>query len=100
MFNKDEPKSLAHNNKIENSIWSRKNSVGVQHQSRGTSPWLFMAVEAVAMSSQGENNFDHQISFNTDSGNIGVDNQCTGCISHRIEDFEGPKVNSGRHIKG
>ena len=55
-----------------------------------------MAMSAVSMLEQGKTNFDHQMSFYTDSGTIGVDNRCTGCISHRIEDFEGPMVDYGR----
>ena len=55
-----------------------------------------MAMSAVAMSAQGENNFDHLMSFDTDSGPIEVDNRCTGCISHIIEYFEGLMVDSGQ----
>ena len=39
------------------------------------------------------------MSFDTDSGPIEVDNRCTGCISHRMEDFEGPMVDTGQQIK-
>ena len=40
------------------------------------------------------------IRFDTDSEPIGIDNRCTGCISHRIEDFDGPLTDSGRAIRG
>jgi hypothetical protein len=40
------------------------------------------------------------VTFDTDSVPIGVDNRCTGCNSNRIEDFEGPMVESNRAIKG
>ena len=59
-----------------------------------------MAMAAVAMSAQGETNSNHQMSFDTDSGPIGVDNRFTGCISHIIEDFKGPIVDYGQPIKG
>ena len=52
------------------------------------------------MSSQGKTNFNHQMSFDVVSGPTGVDNIFTGCISHRIEDFEGPMVDSSLQIKG
>lgn len=38
--------------------------------------------------------------FDTDSSSIGVDNRCSGCISHRIEDFEGPLADTRKSIKG
>ena len=38
--------------------------------------------------------------FDTDSSNIGVDNRCSGCISHRIEDFEGNLVETAKSIRG
>lgn len=37
--------------------------------------------------------------FDTDSEPIGIDNWCTGCISHRIKDFNGPLVDSNCAIK-
>lgn len=40
------------------------------------------------------------VHFDTDSGPVGVDNRCSGCISSFIEDFEGPLQESGRTIKG
>jgi hypothetical protein len=42
----------------------------------------------------------NSVTFDTDSVPIGVNNQCTGCISHRIKDFEGPLSKSGRSVKG
>ena len=38
--------------------------------------------------------------FDTDSVDIGVDNRCSGCISHKIDDFEGPLTDTNRVIKG
>ena len=40
------------------------------------------------------------MTFDTDSIPIRVDNRCTRCISHQIEDFEGPLIDTGRQIKG
>jgi hypothetical protein len=55
---------------------------------------------AVAMQASGTISQQNKIHFDTDSEPIGIDNRCTGCISHRIEDFDGPLVNSNRSIKG
>ena len=38
--------------------------------------------------------------FDTDSSSIGVDNRCSGCISHRIEDFEGVLSETTKSIRG
>jgi hypothetical protein len=38
--------------------------------------------------------------FDTDAVPVSVDNQCTGCISNRIEDFKGPLVELNQAIKG
>ena len=54
----------------------------------------------VAMQAEGADSFEHQMTFDTDSSPIGVDNRCTGCISHRIEDVEGPLIDTGLQIKG
>ncbi len=59
----------------------------------------FLAFAAVAMQANGGLD-DNQTAFDTDSAPIGIDNRCTGCISNRIEDFEGPLQKSNRVIKG
>ena len=38
--------------------------------------------------------------FDTDSGRVGIDNRCSACISHKIDNFEGPLHNVNRAIKG
>ncbi len=55
---------------------------------------------AVAMQASGTISQQSKAHFDTDSEPIGIDNRCTGCISHRIEDFDGPLVDSNRSIKG
>lgn len=55
---------------------------------------------AVAMQANGESTHENRVTFDTDSGPIGVDNRCTGCILNNIDDFEGTLANSGRAIKG
>jgi hypothetical protein len=44
---------------------------------------------------------DNHTSFDMDLAPIGIDNRCTGCILHQIEDFKGPLQESNtRAIKG
>ncbi len=66
-------------------IWSRSTTLAF---------WS-MAMQAKATyATQPETHFD------TDSGPLGIDNQCSGCISSFVEDFERPHQVSGRVIKG
>ena len=55
---------------------------------------------AVAMQAKGESIQENRVTFSTDSGQIRVDDQCTGCILDNINDFDGPLSDSGRAIKG
>ena len=43
---------------------------------------------------------ENVVNFDTDSGQIGIDNRCTACISHRIDDIVGTMVESNRTIQG
>ena len=65
-----------------------------------TRPWPVLAMASVATQAEGADSFEHQMTFDTDSSPIGVDNRCTGCISHRIEDFEVALIDTGQQIKG
>ena len=40
------------------------------------------------------------IHFDTDSEHVGIDNRCSACISHKIEDFIGSPNQTKRTIKG
>ena len=40
------------------------------------------------------------IMFDSDSAAVGIDNQCSACISHISEDFVGDLVDSKRIVKG
>ena len=60
----------------------------------------FLVLAALAMQTKSASAYENSIAFDTDSGPIGIDNRCTACISHRIEDFEGQLVDSNRSIKG
>ena len=48
------------------------------------------------MSSKHEN----VVTFDTDSGPVGIDNRCTACISHVIQDFEEPPKLTNQVITG
>ena len=59
-----------------------------------------LAYSALAMSTQMGPQQQHTINFDTDSRPIGVDNRCTACISHDINDFIDPPQDTPRQIKG
>jgi hypothetical protein len=61
-----------------------------------------LAFAAVAMQANGmqSNYLERMVTFDTDSVPVGVNDRCTGCISNRIEDFEGPMVKSNGATKG
>jgi hypothetical protein len=42
----------------------------------------------------------HLTSFDPDSKPIGIDNQCTACISRDLKHFESPPLSTGLAIKG
>ena len=54
----------------------------------------------VAMSSTLQRPKERQVRFDTDSAPCGIDNRCSACISHVLDDFEGPLVDCNRVIKG
>lgn len=43
---------------------------------------------------------EHAVKFDTDAAPIGIDNRCSGCISHVSSDFVGELKQSNRGIKG
>ena len=45
-----------------------------------------------SMTKQVDPNKQCKIRIDTDSGPIGINNQCSGCISHKIDDFVDRKV--------
>ena len=72
----------------------------IRHGQNRSMPWPVLAMAAVAMQAEGADIFEHQMTFDTDSSPIGVETICTGCISHRIKDFESPLIDTRRQIKG
>ena len=57
------------------------------------------ALVAIAMATS-HANAHHTMWHDTDSGPIGIDNRCTACISHVVQDFEGPLVDVEKSIRG
>ena len=60
---------------------------------------------SVPSMSTGEHRHNHHrkqriAHFDTDAEAIGINNRCSACISHRIEDFIDNPVESKRSIKG
>ena len=69
-----------------------------RHHHRTTQ--LFI-LSALAMQANAIIATERQARFDTDSGSIGVDNRCSACISHLIEDFEpGSLRPCNRVVKG
>lgn len=59
-----------------------------------------MSGSAPSTNSRGEPWHDNVTHFDTDAASIGIDNRCSACISHVIDDFEGPLTKVSRSIKG
>ena len=75
---------------------SRANRAVNQHRSRNKRALKAMTVLAMRASAHTE----RQTRFDTDSDIVGVDNRCSGCISHVKEDFIGELKPCNRAIKG
>ena len=56
-----------------------------------------MSVVALATNTPVRTN---SVQFDTDSAPVGIDNRCTGCISHVPEDFVGDLRDRSKSIKG
>ena len=102
MVHEQDPRSGRHHTRMANKLVRYANPVSPKDQTwpKPIRPWTVLAMAAVAMQAEGADSFEHQMTFDTDSSPIRVDNICTRCISHQIEDFEGPLINTGRQIKG
>ena len=62
---------------------------------------IALASTALAMQVKtGSTQMARHARFDTDAYDIGIDNRCSGCISHKIEDFVGPMIDSKKSIKG
>ena len=59
-----------------------------------------VAMTALAMQASATISTEREVTFDTDSEIVGIDNRCTACISHSLDDFEGTLVPSNRVVKG
>ena len=78
---------------------SKMYSMATKHSSFSSRSTRLLALQAVAMSATANASYNHQM-FDTDSCPVGIDNRCSACISHKIEDFIDTPMESSRVIKG
>ena len=68
---------------------------------RGSHKRILRLISLSAMAYQAKHDKRTNITrFDTDSAPVGIDNRCSGCISHVAEDFIGTLRDSDRTIKG
>jgi hypothetical protein len=67
---------------------------------RSKSRATVLALSVLAMQANAKNATERQVRFDTDSEFVGVDNRCSGCISHVKSDFVGNLERTNRIIKG
>jgi hypothetical protein len=77
----------ANSRKERKTIFERTKIARRMQKGNGKKRMAFLAFAAVAIQGTGGLK-DNHTSFDTDSAPIGIDNRCTGCISHRIEDLK------------
>ena len=75
---------------------SRKESIQ-KHTKRSK---YFRCMQAVTMEVGASNKQVYNMNFDSNSAKVGIDNRCSACMSHIIEDFEGPLTEYNRPIKG
>ena len=68
-------------------------------QYRRTSTAL-LAMTVLAMQANATITSGRETRFDTDSADIGIDNRCSACISHKASDFEGELLPCNRVVKG
>ena len=57
-----------------------------------------VALTALAMQASTTISTEREVTFDTDSEVVGIDNQCTACISHSLDNFEGKPEPSNRVV--
>ena len=75
---------------------SRCNHGNHTRRQRGTA----LAMSALAMQAHATVATERRTTFDTDSETVGIDNRCSGCISHIRDDFIGDLRPSNRVVKG
>ena len=77
----------------------KMSSIARKHSNTYSRSTRILALQAVAMSATANASYNHQM-FDTDSCPVGIDNRCSDCISHKIEDFIDTPMDSNRINKG
>ena len=73
--------------------WAKARSCEPDHSTLAQSALCYEAKDYIARR-------EREVHFDTDSTQVGIDNRCTGCISHVASDFIGELVESDVAIKG
>ncbi len=87
------------NTRTEHTRTTRSRCFQGNHQTRrqrGTA----LALSVLAMQAHATVATERQTTFDTDSETVGIDNRCSGCISHIRDDFVGNLRPSNRLVKG
>ena len=66
---------------------------------KGNGFWKSTMVMSVLAMQMKAGNFTNQVNFDTDSGAVGIEKRCSGCISHEVRDFEGLLIDTNRPLK-
>ena len=76
-------------------------SVIKKYMKRATRIIAYLVVAMTAGNTQSKSKEEQIVArFDTDSDEIGIDNRCSACISHKIEDFIGAPIETDKTIKG
>ena len=83
--------------RMQNKRWS-------QNRAKHSLKYSTTIVSAVIAMSAGHDRWQdrkqRKINFDSDARSIGIDNRCSACMSHKIDDFIGTPRESKRTIKG
>lgn len=90
---------------LQRMAWAKNIADSSQSHPRGrrSSDYLIGFSVVAMLADQKEKikiNKQRKTFFDTDAEQIGIDNRCSACISHRIEDFIGNPIPTKRSIKG
>ena len=90
--------TVKHRKSKAKSILRKRSS---NQRAKMTRVWLMPALLVMATKSEYKIPREQKVvKLDTDSEPIGIDNRCSACISHKIEDFIGNPTESKRMIKG
>ena len=93
---------VKHKQKINDrkAIAKRHQSHPAKHRKWDRTTLLVSAIAMLAGHREERCTEQRNVTFDSDSESIGIDNRCLACISHKIDDFIGDPSISKRTIKG